>query len=322
MNLLQLYADMVLIRRFEEAVGKLFSKGLAPGTSHLSIGQEACAVGATAALEPEDHVFSTHRGHGHFLAKGADPKRVMAEILGKAPGYCRGFGGSQHMSYPAIGFIGTNGITGGNIPVATGAALAAQRLGTKRVVLCFFGDGACNQGTFHESLNIASLWKLPVVYFLENNSYAQWTHVRRSTAVEELAERAKAYGMPGGTVNGMDMLAVYQATRQAVQRARSGDGPTLIEAKTYRFTGHSKSDLKTTLYRPSEEEEAWKARDPLPAFRGHLLEEGLAGEDALTAVEDQAAQRIEEAVTFALKAPVEDLTSSLDSVYARHGTPV
>ena len=316
MDRLRWYELMVLIRRFEEALGRLFTEGRAPGTCHLCIGQEACAVGAVAALERDDYVFSTHRGHGHFLAKGGDPALLLAEILGRAPGYCAGFGGTQHVSYPAIGFIGTNGITGGNIPVATGAALAAARLGTGRVVGCFFGDGAANQGTFHEALNMAALWRLPVVYVLENNLYAQWTSVRRSSAVPDLVVRAASYGIPGVAVDGMDVGAVYNAAREAVERARSGGGPTLVEARTYRLTGHSKSDVKTTLYRPEEEEAYWRARDPIPTFRRHLLETGVATEDTLQRVEREVARRVEEAVAFALQAPVEHPERALGGVYA------
>ena len=317
------YASMLLIRRFEEAVGRLFTEGRAPGTSHLSIGQEACAVGAISALRPDDQVFSNHRGHGHFLAKGADPKLLLAEMLGKSSGYCGGFGGSQHMSYPPIGFIGTNGITGGNIPVATGAALTAKRLNTGRVIITFFGDGAGNQGTFHESLNMASLWRLPIVYFLENNLYAQWTSVHRSTAVPELSVRAVGYGMPGVTIDGMDVGAVHDATAKAVELARNGGGPTLIEARTYRFTGHSKSDAKTTLYRPEEEEVEWKSRDPIPVFRNYLLRAGMATEGVeLKEIEDQVQKQVEEATEFALQAPVADPQRALQGVYASNGTTI
>jgi pyruvate dehydrogenase E1 component alpha subunit len=320
---IQLYYTMVLIRRFEEALGRLFQQGHAPGTTHLSIGQEACAAGAMAALRPEDQIFSTHRGHGHFLAKGADPKRLMAEILGKAPGYCRGFGGSQHLSYPDIGCMGTNGITGGNFPVATGAALALQRLGPPgRVVVCFTGDGACNQGTFHESLNMAGLWKLPIVYFVENNLYAQWTHIRSSSAVESLAERARSYGMPGASVDGMDPLAVRGATEEAVEGAREGGGPRLLEAHTYRLTGHSRSDVNTRLYRPAEEEESWKARDPIPAFRRRLLDAGSATEEALGESEESAARLVEEAVAFALAAPSDEPSRARSHAYATSGAAV
>lgn len=322
MDLLNSYSQMLLIREFEEAVGKLFTQGLAPGTSHLSIGQEACAVGATTALEPKDYVFSTHRGHGHFLAKGADPKLLMAEMLGKATGYCQGRGGSQHVSAPDIGFIGTNGITGGNIPVATGAALTAQYLGNGRVVLVFFGDGACNQGTFHESLNMASLWKLPVVYFLENNQYGQWTRVDRSTAIRDLALRADGYGMPGITIDGMDIQVIHETTKKALDRARTGGGPTLIEASTYRFTGHSKSDINTVLYRTEQEEASWKERDPLSILRAYLLGKGLATETGLDEINAEVAYKIEEAVKFAVESPVNDLNLSLDEVYAPHGNSV
>ena len=322
MDLLKSYSQMLLIRQFEEAVGKLFTQGLAPGTSHLSIGQEACAVGATTALEPMDYVFSTHRGHGHFLAKGADPKLLMAEILGKDTGYCHGRGGSQHVSSPDIGFIGTNGITGGNIPVATGAALTAQRLGNRRVVLTFFGDGACNQGTFHEALNMASLWKLPVVYFLENNQYGQWTRVDRATAIQNLALRADSYGMQGVTIDGMDIQIVHDTTKNALDRARTGGGPTLIEASTYRFTGHSKSDINTVLYRPAQEEASWRKRDPLSNLRAYLLEQGLVTETGLEEIDAEEAYKIEEAVKFAVESPVKDLNPSLEEVYAPHGNSV
>jgi TPP-dependent pyruvate/acetoin dehydrogenase alpha subunit len=322
MDLLSSYSQMLLIREFEEAVGKLFTQGLAPGTSHLSIGQEACAVGATTALEPKDYVFSTHRGHGHFLAKGADPKLLMAEMLGKATGYCQGRGGSQHVSSPDIGFIGTNGITGGNIPVATGAALTAQYLGNRRVILVFFGDGACNQGTFHESLNMASLWKLPVVYFLENNQYGQWTRVDRSTAIRDLALRADGYGMPGITIDGMDIQVVHETTKKALDRARTGGGPTLIEASTYRFTGHSKSDINTILYRTEQEEASWRERDPLVILRAYLLEQDLVTETGLDEIETEVAYKIEEAVNFAVESPVNDLNLSLDEVYAPHGNSI
>ena len=311
---------MLLIRKFEESAGRLFTQGLAPGTSHLSIGQEACAVGAVSALAPQDQVFSTHRGHGHFLAKGGDPMRLMAEILGRAAGYGHGFGGSQHTSYPPIGFIGTNGITGGNIPVATGAALAAKTLGTGRVIVCFFGDGASNQGTFHESLNMASLWKLPIIFFVENNLYAQWTSVARSTSVEHIATRGVAYNIPGITIDGMDVSVVNTVTREAVDRARSGDGPTLIEAKTYRMTGHSKSDVKTTMYRPLEEEKAWYERDPIRLLRDRILADELADDAKLDSIEEEIQRIISEATQQALDSPTMELKSAFDGVYADRET--
>ena len=319
MNLLKWYREMLLIRVFEESVGKLFTQGLAPGTSHLSIGQEACAVGAVSVLDSTDQVFSTHRGHGHFLAKGGDPMMLMAEILGRSGGYGNGFGGSQHTSYPPIGFIGTNGITGGNIPVATGAALATKTLGTGRVVICFFGDGASNQGTFHESLNMASLWKLPIIFFVENNRYAQWTSVTRSTSVESIATRGIAYNIPGVTVDGMDVNAVYDVTAEAVKLARSGGGPTLIEAETYRLTGHSKSDVKTMMYRPEEEEQVWYQRDPIHLLRDRILENKFADDVKLDGIDNDVRHIIEEATRQALDSPIEDLDLAFTGVYADRG---
>lgn len=245
---------------------------------------------------------------------------MMAEILGRSAGYQRGFGGSQHTSYPPVGFIGTNGITGGNIPVATGAALASKTLGAGHVVICFFGDGASNQGTFHESLNMASLWKLPIVFFVENNLYAQWTSVARSTSVESIATRGAAYGAPGVTVDGMDVEAVQEVTAQAVNQARSGSGPTLIEAETYRLTGHSKSDVKTDLYRPIEEEKAWRRRDPIRLSRDRILAAGLADEVELDQVDDEVQAAIDEATRQALDSPVDDPSSALTGVYAARGT--
>lgn len=296
-ELLAHYERMVTIRRFEETLSELFSTGAVGGTSHFCIGQEACAVGATAALEPGDLVTSNHRGHGHFLAKGGDPRRMFAELLGKAEGYSGGRGGSQHMADFRIGFLGSNGITAGMIPIATGAALTQKRHKTGRVVLCFFGDGACGQGAFHEAVNMGAIWKLPVVYFLENNLYAMSTSTTEAFAIDELSQRADSYGIPGRRVNGNDYFAVRQMTRQAVDRARDGGGPTLIEARTYRQCGHSKSD--NCEYRSDEEEQEWMKRDPLSVMRGRLIKERLATDDILDATEDVAAQRIEEALKYA-----------------------
>src|SRR6266542_368149 len=232
---LDYYRQMLRIRRCEERIGWLFSRNLTMGTAHLSIGQEACAVGALATAEPRDYVVSTHRGHGHLIAKGADPARLLAEICGRVDGFCRGKGGSQHIAVREISFLGTNGITGGGLPVATGAALSAKLRGSGQVVFCFFGDGAANQGTFHESLNLAAVWQLPIVYVCENNGYAMWTPAQYVTSVPDIAVRAAGYGMPGTVVDGMDVLAVRDAAQTAVDRARDGGGPTLLEAKTYRF---------------------------------------------------------------------------------------
>jgi len=287
---------MCRIRLFEERVDLLFAEGKMDGTTHLSMGQEACAVGAVSALEKQDHVVSNHRGHGHILARGAPPDLVMAELMGKRTGLCAGRGGSQHMCAVDIGFLGTNGITGGGIPIATGAALSAKYKGESRVVLCFFGDGAANQGTFHESLNMAALWSLPIVYFCENNLYGMSTHVSRATKSASIADRAAAYGMPGTFVDGMDVLAVNAAAAAAVSRARKGEGPTLIEARTYRFCGHSKSDR--CLYRSREEEAGWRKRDPLIVLASRLLEAGTAQKE-LERVRAEESARIEAAVRFA-----------------------
>jgi TPP-dependent pyruvate/acetoin dehydrogenase alpha subunit len=298
---LEYYRVMLRIRRCEERIGWLFSRNLTMGTAHLSIGQEACAVGVLAAAEPWDYVVSTHRGHGHLLAKGADPARLLAEICGRATGFCRGKGGSQHIAVKDIGFLGTNGITGGGMPVATGAALSAKLRRTGQVVLCFFGDGAANQGTFHEALNMAAVWKLPIVFICENNQYAMWTPMQSVTSVCDIATRATSYGIPGVLVDGMDLLSVRSAATEAISRARSGAGPTLLEAKTYRFCGHSKSE-NGRGYRPNVEIAEWEQHDPLPVWRAMLMTEGYA-EAELTAVEAEIHAEIEAATEFALSSP-------------------
>lgn len=300
-ELLGHYERMLVIRRFEEALDGLFSRSLVRGTCHLCVGQEVSAVAVCAGLRPDDQVTSTHRGHGHLLAKGGDPKRVMAELLGRATGYAGGRGGSQHMACHEVGFLGSNGITAGGIPVATGAALAAKTLGTRRVVLAFFGDGATAQGAFHEALNIGSLWKLPVVYYCENNLYAMSTPMDRHSAAPDVASRAVAYAMPGVQVDGNDFFATREAVRTAAERAREGDGPTLIEALTYRHLGHSKSDKRE--YRTREEEEEALRRDGIARFRAHLLANGLATEADLSAAEARACALIEDAVEFARQSP-------------------
>jgi pyruvate dehydrogenase E1 component alpha subunit len=299
-QLLTHYQRLVLIRRFEERLSDLFAQGKVPGTAHFCLGQEATAVGALAALEPADLVTSNHRGHGHFLAKGADPRRVLAEIMGKATGYCGGRSGSQHMSDPAIGFLGANGITAGMIPVATGAALSQKLLRTGRVVLCFFGDGATGQGAFHEGVNLGAIWQLPVVYFCENNAFAMSTPVAESFRVTSIAERAAAYGIPGVRVDGNDYFAVREATQAAADRARAGAGPTLIEALTWRQCGHSKSD--ECAYRTRAEEADWLTRDPLPRLAQALRDRG-ATEDQLAEAERWVDEQVLAAVEFAEKSP-------------------
>ncbi len=305
---------MLLIRAFEERMLKLVSDGSIRGTTHPYVGQEAVAVGACFPLRRDDWVVSTHRGHGHLLAKGGDPNRLMAELFGKIAGYGGGKGGTQHMADFAVGHLGSNGITGGGIPVGTGAALSAKMRGTDQVVAVFFGDGATNQGTFHESLNLAALWHLPVIFVCENNGYAMSTSVRQACAIEQLAERAASYGMPGVQVDGMDVVVVRDAMRGAVERARAGRGPTLLECKTYRFLGHSKSDQR--VYRSREEEAAWRQRDPIIRLREAMLENGLDKATELDALARQALAAVDTAVDFAQASPFPPPSAATEGVFA------
>jgi pyruvate dehydrogenase E1 component alpha subunit len=313
-RLLELLQQMRLIRAFEWKADQLYAEGKVHGTMHLSIGQEATAVGAIAALEPDDYIFSTHRGHGHCLAKGADVKLMMAEFRGKETGYCRGRGGSMHIADLEGGNLGANGVVGGGLAMACGAALAQKMQDTGKVVLCFFGDGASNQGIFHEALNLAAIWQLPVVYFCENNQYGMSMHVTRSVAIERIADRGCAYGIPGQTVNGNDLLQVYEATKEAVIRARKGGGPTLLEGVTYRWKGHSKSDANR--YRTKEEVEEWKARDPITRFEQLLVGEGILTPERISEIEAQAQQEIDSAVEFAEGCPEPSLETIEEGVYA------
>jgi TPP-dependent pyruvate/acetoin dehydrogenase alpha subunit len=305
---------MKRIRAFEERVDRLFVEARIHGTTHLCIGQEAVPVGACAAIEPADLVSGSHRGHGLAIAKGLRTDRLMAELLGRRDGYCQGKGGTQHVASFAHGFLGTNGITGGGIPIATGAALSAKLRRSGQVVLSFFGDGATNQGTFHESLNMAAVWRLPVVYLCENNLYAMSTFIRDTTPTEHLAQRALAYGMPAETVDGNDVLAVREAAERAVARARAGEGPSFVECLTYRHRGHSKSDLRE--YRSHEEEEAWHARDPLRRSERRLTEEGRLTAGARARLDTEVAAEIEAAVAFAEASPPLDPALATDGVYA------
>jgi pyruvate dehydrogenase E1 component alpha subunit len=313
-RLLELLRQMRLIRAFEWKADQLYGVGKVHGTMHLSIGQEATAVGAIAALEPDDYIFSTHRGHGHCLAKGADVKLMMAEFRGKETGYCRGRGGSMHIADLAGGNLGANGVVGGGLAMACGAALAQKMQKTGKVVLCFFGDGASNQGIFHEALNMAAIWDLPVVYFCENNQYGMSMHVTRSTAIERISDRACAYGFPGRTVDGNALLEVYEATREAVARARAGHGPTLLEGITYRWKGHSKSDADR--YRTKEEIEEWKAKDPIRRFEELLVREGVLTAEQAAGIESEAQSQIESAVEFADGCPEPTLETIEEGVYA------
>jgi TPP-dependent pyruvate/acetoin dehydrogenase alpha subunit len=300
----ELLRRMLLIRRFEERVDGLFAAGELRGTSHLSAGQEAVAVGACAALRPDDYVTSNHRGHGHFLAKGADASRLMAELFGKEPGYSQGRGGTQHMADLGIGFLGMNGITGGMLPIATGAAFSAKYRGSDQVALAFFGDGASNQGAFHESLNMAAIWKLPIVYLCEHNCYAMSSPACSMVSVRDIADRAAGYGISGVVVDGNDVLAVRDAVAAAVAGARDGGGPTLIEAKTYRIFGHSRGDF--CVYRTRAEEAEWAARDPIVRYRDRLIADGELTPTDYAVLDHESCAEVDTAVEFARTAPVWD----------------
>lgn len=300
-NYLKYYQEMLKIRYFEEKINFLFTRGLIHGTSHLCIGQEAVAVGVCAAIKENDLVSSTHRGHGHALAKGLEAKKLMSELLGRETGYCKGRGGTQHLCCIEKGFLGTNGITAGGIPIATGVALAAKLKKTDQAVISFFGDGATNQGSFHEALNFGAIWKLPIVYICENNLYAMSSSVWQMTNVKNLAERSSSYGMPSLIVDGNDVLAVKEAVEKAVDMARKGGGPTFIECKTYRHCGHSKNDQR--IYRTKEEEKEWQEKDPIKRFKEKLLRENFATEEELLKIKKEVKDEIEEAVKFASESP-------------------
>ncbi len=305
---------MLLIRKFEEGAEDCYIRGLIHGTMHLSIGQECSAVGACMPLNADDQITSTHRGHGHCVAKGADVERMFAEFFGKETGYCKGRGGSMHIADVEQGNLGANGIVGGGLPISVGAALSAKRLNTGKVVVCFFGDGANNEGAFHESLNMASIWKLPVVFVCENNGYGMSTSTKRSTAVDRIADRAIAYSMPGVTVDGNDFSELTQAVDAAVRRARSGDGPSLIESITYRWRGHSKSDRNR--YRSKEEIAHWMANDPIKRFSSLLIEHGILDQDGVAQIESAADARIQAAIEFARESPDPDVADVTRDVYS------
>ena len=307
--------QMHLIRQFEEGAEQAYTRGLVHGTMHLSIGQEASATGVCAVLEPGDYITSTHRGHGHCIAKGAEPKYMFAEFFGKDTGYCRGRGGSMHIADVASGNLGANGIVGGGLPIAVGAALALQQEARPNVVVCFFGDGANNEGAFHESLNMAAIWKLPVVFVCENNQYGMSTSTERSTAVKRISQRAVAYDMPGVTVDGNEFAAVAQAAADAVDRARSGQGPSLLECLTYRHRGHSKSDRNR--YRTKEEIESWIARDPIGRFEQTLLDLSLIDDAQIEALVASVAQEIDSAIQYAKDSPAPELSSLTSFVYTQ-----
>lgn len=305
---------MQLIRHFELRVVELFKKGLIRGATHVYLGEEAIAVGACAALRETDFITSTHRGHGHVIAKGLDVKRMMAELLGKATGYCGGKGGSMHIADVERGILGANGIVGGGIPVSTGSGLSAAYRKSYEVTLCFFGDGASNQGSFHESLNLASVWKLPVVYICENNLYAVTTPCSESTSVADIADRAHGYGIPGVVVDGNEVLAVYEAVSAAVERARLGEGPTLIECKTYRWEGHYLGDPQ--VYRSKADIEMWKKKDPIARFARYLVKNRILTRSEVEESDKKARAMIDEAEQYALDSPMPTVDSLTEGLYA------
>lgn len=320
LDLVEALRTMIRIREFEEMCRRLFARGRLPGFVHLCIGQEAVATGACMALRADDQITSNHRGHGHVIAKGGDPARMFAELLGKADGYCGGKGGSMHIVNFPSGMLGTNGIVGGGIPIAAGAALANQYLGNSRVAVSFFGDGATNQGVFFESLNLAALWTLPVVLLVENNQYTEWTRTEDLT-VGEITDRAAPFGIPARKVDGNEVMAVHTAVREAADRARSGGGPSLIECVTYRWHGHNEGEEAFAgRYRPASEIEEWKARDPIAALESQLLDNGLVDAARLEAVRASERELIEEACQSASAASAAPVRDALTDVFAEAGT--
>src|SRR5438045_4701360 len=314
--LLRLYEQMETIRQFEETAGKEFAAGKIPGFVHLYAGEEAVAVGVCAHLTDYDYITSHHRGHGHCIAKGVSLREMVAELVGREAGGCRGKVGSMHIADVNEGMLGANGIVGGGFPLATGAGLTAKHNGRGQVAVCFFGDGAANQGTFHEGLNLSGIWKLPVVVVAENNGDAETTPVTDHMSCRDIADRAAGYGMPGVTVDGLDVFAVYEAAGEAVARARRGEGPTLIEAKTYRYYGHFEGD--TILYRTKEELDAYRQRDPIGVLRRYILEHTIASEQELDAINDRVQARLEQAWEHAEAAPWPAPEEALDDVYVSY----
>jgi len=312
---LDAYRQLVRIRGFEETAAGLYRAGELPGFLHLSIGQEAVAVGVSAHLALEDVIASTHRGHGHVIAKGARLDRMMAELYAKETGYCRGKGGSMHIADLDLGILGANGIVGGGTPIVVGAALAFKLRRETRVAVAFFGDGASNTGAFHEALNLASVWDLPCVFVCENNLYAESTPSGVHQRVKDVATRAVAYDMPSAVVDGMDVFAVYEGAREAIRRAREGGGPSLVEAKTYRFTGHHLGD-PGTAYRTREEVESYRQRDPIALFRARVLGEALVSADELARIDRAVATELEEAVRFGRESRPPAPESALEDIYS------
>lgn len=310
----RLHRSMVLIRLFEERLAKLYAEGLLRGSLHLCIGQEATAAGGCAALRPDDYMTCTYRGHGQSLAKGMSPRAAMAELLGKAAGCCKGRGGSMHLTDASIGHLGENAIVAAGLPIAAGAAFSSKMLRTGRVALTYFGEGATNQGVFHEALNLAAAWELPVIFFCENNVYAEMTPIDKEVKVKNMAARAEGNGIPSVQVDGNDVLAVYEAVRAAAERARAGGGPTFIEGHTYRLIGHMVGDPE--VYRSKAEVEERRAKDPIPRFRRALVESFGFSSGAVEAIEREAAAAVDDAEAFARAAPAPDPATAAEDIYA------
>lgn len=312
--LLEMYQRMLRIREFELATMDVFKRGLIKGAATLYIGQEASAVGVCLALRKDDLITGTHRSHGHLLAKGAEVKPMMAEVFGKEAGYCKGRGGSMHVADFETGCLGATGVVGAGIPIAIGTALGFKMLKDDRITVAFIGEGATNTGNFHEGLNMASIWGLPVIIVVENNHYAVSTHVSQSCSVEDLSLRANSYGIPGVRVDGFDVLAVYRAAQEAVARARQGQGPTLLVTESYRFDGHYSGEPE--VYRSREEVAEYRKKDPIPRFGNYLVEHGIASPTELEIIQANILQELEEAVEFAKVSPMPAASTALDFVYA------
>jgi pyruvate dehydrogenase E1 component alpha subunit len=317
--LLDIYLVMRQIRFFEETALRFFQENKLRGSVHLCIGQEAISASIMALLNEGDYITSTHRGHGHGIAKSRDLKSAFSELMGKETGFCHGRGGSMHICDLAKGNLGANAIVGGGLPIATGGALAQKLRKTDHITVAFFSDGASNQGTFHESLNLAAVWKLPLVFVCENNAFGISTPVSQSTAVRDIADRAAAYAMPGYVVDGNDVIALLDTFSQCRERARKGEGPSLLEAKTYRWKGHWTGDPE--VYRAKEEVAAWMGKCPIKRFRAYLLEKGIAGEKDLDVIDEQARQEVDEAAQFALESPEPDPARVMDGMYVEGWVP-
>ena len=315
-TLLDLHRRMLRIRLFEEEAGRLSEAGRIPGALHLYVGEEAVAAGVAAHLGPGDQVTSTHRGHGHLVAVGGDFRRMFAELFGRATGYCRGKGGSMHIADMDLGMLGANGIVGGGPPIAVGAAFSNKYRKTQNVTACFFGDGASNEGSFHEAANMAGLYRLPLIFVCENNGFGEFTRQDRHQAIRDIADRAAGYGFPGVVVDGMDVIAVYEAAGEAIARARRGEGPTLLECKTYRFYDHVGVRGMGVVYRSDDEVRAWRERDPIALLERRLAELGILDAAGAAAVRDQVQAEVREAVAFAESSPFPDPSALTEDVYA------